>query len=170
MTALASARSPLDETATAPLLTALSSASISSWDSISLGFMMLCEPRGGATRRAVKWSLDDELGEEHLIHRLSPHRLVQPTAHLGLERFSLGVVEQAFERGGAQHADGGVDERRAVLLQSPHLLAGRRGQLDGGAEVAAPVGLGHVDDDGADTEDVGRPTAHRLRPPARGEE
>src|SRR5437899_7152408 len=156
MTALASARSPPGETATVPLLTALSSASISSCDSISLGFI-------------VSWCplLDDEFREEHLVHRLPTDRLVQPVAHLGLQRFALAVIEQAIERGGAQHADGGVDERRAVLLETPHLLAGRRGQFDGGADVTAPVGLGHVDDDRPDAEDVGRPTAHRLRPPAR---
>src|SRR5712691_8413961 len=98
MTALASARSPGD-TVTAPVLTALRSASTSSCESISFGFIASWLP-----------SLDDELGEEHLTHRLSTHRLVQPIAHLDLELVPLGVVEQAVERRGAQHADGGVDE------------------------------------------------------------
>src|SRR5262249_49870693 len=114
MTALASARSAPGETVTAPLLTALRSASTSSCESISLGFITFRRP-----------SRDDDLGEDHLAPRLPAPRLVQPLAHLGLELSPLGVIEQALERRGAQHADRGVQERRAMLLQPPHLLAGR---------------------------------------------
>src|SRR5262249_27288075 len=135
MTALASARSAPGETVTAPLLTALRSASTSSCESISLGFITFRRP-----------SLDDEFGEEHLAHRLSAHRLVPPCAHLGLDLFPRGVIEQALERRGAQHADRGVQERGAMLPQPPHLFAGRNRQLDRRPEITATVGLGHVDD------------------------